>query len=73
MDVVIQTPAEASADFKRSLQRFLVSRSFVNDEGFTIHWSEPRGDAVIQHLHFENAEIAEAFQLCWRGDVFERD
>ncbi len=73
MDVEIRTPAETSADFKRSLNRFLDSHTFSNDEGFTIHWAEPHGMEVIHHLRFETAAVAEAFQSSWRGDVFDRE
>lgn len=73
MDVEIRTPAETSADFKRSLHRFLDSQTFSNDEGFTIHWAEPMGAEVIHHVSFETAEVAEAFQTSWRCDAFDRE
>ena len=73
MDVEIRTPAENSADFKRSLNRFLDSHTFLNDEGFTIHWAEPQGTEVIHHVRFETAEVAAAFQSSWRGDLFDHE
>jgi hypothetical protein len=73
VDVEIRTPAEISADFRRSLDRFLDSHTFSNDEGFTIHWSEPHGAEVIHHVRFETAEVAEAFQSSWRSDVNDRE
>lgn len=69
MDVVIQTPTEHSADFMRSLHRFLDTRAFGDDEGFTIYWAEPRGDAVLQHISFDSVELAEAFQVSWSRDA----
>ncbi len=68
LDVLIQTPTEQSAAFKRSLQRFLDVGSFGRDEGFTMHWSEPRGDAVLQHVSFDSAAVAQAFETSWRLD-----
>ncbi|HEY2662193.1 MAG TPA: hypothetical protein VGI79_20920 [Caulobacteraceae bacterium] len=73
MDVEIRTPAETSADFQRSLNRFLDSRTFSNDEGFTIHWAEPQGTEVVHHVSFETPEVAEAFQSSWRTDTFDRE
>ena len=73
MEFEIRTPAETSADFKRSLHRFLDSRSFANDEGFTMHWAEPQGAEVVQHVSFESAEVAAAFHTTWRDDGLERE
>ena len=73
VDVEIRTPAEIAGDFRRSLDRFLDSHTFPNDEGFTIHWSEPMGAEVIHHISFETAEVAEAFQTSWRCDANERE
>ena len=68
MDVLIETPTEFSTAFKRNLQRFLEAGSFPQDQGFTIHWTEPRGDAVLQHVSFDSAAVAEAFETSWRLD-----
>ena len=73
MDFEIRTPTEAAADFKRSLNRFLDSHSFDNDEGFTMHWSEPHGAEVIHHVTFETVAVAEAFRSTWRGSEFDRE
>ena len=73
MDVEIRIPAETSADFQRSLNRFLVSRAFSDDEGFTMHWAEPQGMEVVHHVSFETREVAEAFQSSWRTDIFDRE
>lgn len=73
MDVEIRTPVETAADFKRSLNRFLDSHAFSEDEGFTIHWAEPQGTEVLHHVRFETAAVAEAFQVTWRGDVMDRE
>ncbi len=70
MDVVIQTLTEHTADFKRSLHRFLDTRTFGDDEGFTIYWAEPCGDAVMQHVRFDSPELAEAFRQSWSGERF---
>jgi len=68
VDVVIQTLIEHSADFKRSLYRFLDTHVADQDDGFTIHWTEPQGDCALQHVRFESVAAAEAFQSGWRSD-----
>ncbi len=69
MDVVIQTPIEHSADFKRSLHSFIEGLSADGDEGFTIYWAEPQGDAVLQHVRFDSPALADAFRTRWSREA----
>jgi len=65
MDFRIAVPIERAEEFKASLFDFLEGLTQAGVDGFAVHRVEPDGDGLIQHVYFESAQAAAAFQRRW--------